>query len=158
MDDLEEIRTLLIPERNFRNIIQTQLRKLIHCQQIYWKQRYTEKLVKWGDENTKFFHSRATARYRFNVIAQITANDGRIVTEHSKKAALFWQDYKNRMGVSVNPQMLFDLNQIMEQHDLQELVVPFSTEELDAVAREQPNDKAPGPDGFNRYFLRKVGT
>jgi len=69
MDDLEEIRTLLIPERNFRNIIQTQLRKLIHCQQIYWKQRYTEKLVKWGDENTKFFHSRATARYRFNVIA-----------------------------------------------------------------------------------------
>jgi hypothetical protein len=62
------------------------------------------------------------------------------------------------MGVSVNPQMLFDLNQIMEQHDLQELVVPFSTEELDAVAREQPNDKAPGPDGFNRYFLRKVGT
>jgi hypothetical protein len=32
MDDLEEIRTLLIPERNFRNIIQTQLRKLIHCQ------------------------------------------------------------------------------------------------------------------------------
>jgi hypothetical protein len=57
------------------------------------------------------------------------------------------------MGVSVNPQMLFDLNQIMEQHDLQELVVPFSTEELDAVARELPNHKAPGPDGFNGYFF-----
>jgi hypothetical protein len=47
-------------------------------------------------------HARATKRYRFNVIAQITANDGRIVTEHSEKAALFWHEFKNRMGVSVN--------------------------------------------------------
>jgi len=34
--------------------------KLLRLQQIYWRQRYTEKLVKFGDENTKFFHARAT--------------------------------------------------------------------------------------------------
>jgi len=48
MDDLEEVRHLHVPERNFRSIIQKQLRKLLTCQQIYWRQRYIEKLVKWG--------------------------------------------------------------------------------------------------------------
>jgi hypothetical protein len=76
LDELEEMRALFLPERNFRLIMQSHLQKLLHCQHIYWKQRYTEKLVKWGDENTKFFHARATERFRFNVIAQITADDG----------------------------------------------------------------------------------
>jgi hypothetical protein len=59
MDNLEEVRTLYIPKRNFRNIIKEHLLKLLRLQQIYWRQRYTEKLVKFGDDNTKFFHARA---------------------------------------------------------------------------------------------------
>jgi hypothetical protein len=59
------------------------------------------------------------------------------------------------MGVSVNPQMLFNLNQIMVQHDLQELIAPFTNEELDAVAKDLPNDKPPRPDGFNGHFFKK---
>lgn len=89
MDDLEEVRHLHVLERNFRSIIQKQLRKLLTSQQIYWRQRYTEKLVKWGDENTKFFHVRATERYRLNIITQISTQDGRVATDHAKKAALF---------------------------------------------------------------------
>jgi hypothetical protein len=54
------------------------------------KQRYTENLVKLGDENTKKIHTRATERFRFNVISQISADDGRIVTDHMENAALFW--------------------------------------------------------------------
>jgi hypothetical protein len=37
LDDLEEIRLLLILERNFRNIILSHLQKLLHCQHLYWK-------------------------------------------------------------------------------------------------------------------------
>ena len=59
MDNLEEVR-IYIPKRNFRNIIKEHLLKLLRLQQIYWRQRYTENLVKFGDENTKFFHARAT--------------------------------------------------------------------------------------------------
>jgi hypothetical protein len=62
------------------------------------------------------------------------------------------------MGVLVNPQMLFELNYIMAQHELQDLVAPFNDEELDAVAKELPNDKAPGPDGFNGYFFQEELT
>ena len=34
------------------------------------------------------------------------------------------------------------------------LTVPFTTKEIDDVVREMPNDKAPGPDGFNGQFLK----
>jgi hypothetical protein len=155
MDGLEEIRALYTPERNFRSIIQVQLKKLLHYQHIYWKQKYTEKLVKWGDENTKFFHARATERFRFNVIAQITAADGRLVTDHTEKASLFWEGFKGRMGVLVHSEMLFDLNSLMVQHHLQDLIAPFTNEEMDAVAKDLPNDKAPGPDGYNGHFFKK---
>jgi len=155
LDDFEEIRPLHVPERNFRIIIQSHLQKLLHCQHIYWKQRYTEKLVKWGDENTKIFHARATERFRFNVIAQISAEDRRLVSEHAEKAALFWQEFKTRMCVSVNPQMLFELDHLIIQHDLHELVAHFTIEELDVVAKDLPNDKVPGPDVFNGHFFKK---
>ena len=154
-DDLEQIRDLQISELNFRTIIQLQLQKLLHCQHIYWKQRYTEKLVNLGDENTKFFHSRATERYRFNVISQVLAQDGRLVTEHAEKAALFWQEFKSRLGVTVEPQMLFNLQDLLVQNDLRDLVLPFSNEEIDAVAHDLPNDKALGPDGFNGFFVKR---
>jgi hypothetical protein len=65
LDKLEEFRSLYLPERNFRLIIKKKLHHLLQCQHEYWKQRYTEKLVKWGDENTSFFHARATKRFHY---------------------------------------------------------------------------------------------
>jgi hypothetical protein len=55
----------------------------------------------------------------------------------------------------MNPQMLFDLDQLLIQYDLEDLVTPFIVEELDAIAKDLPNDKAPGPDGFNGHFFKK---
>jgi len=60
--------------------------------------------------------------FRHNVIAQISADDGRLVTDHFEKAALFWTEFKNRMGVCINPVMQFNLDELLVQHDLQALV------------------------------------
>jgi hypothetical protein len=54
--------------------------------------------------------------------------------------------------------MLFNLNQLMVQHDLHDLITPFTTEEMDAVAKDLPNVKAPGPYGFNGHFFKKSWT
>ncbi|XP_020168394.1 uncharacterized protein [Aegilops tauschii subsp. strangulata] len=37
---------------------------------------------------------------------------------------------------------------------LDQLSAPFTNEEIDAVIKEMPNDRAPGPDGFNGCFLK----
>ena len=41
-------------------------------------------------------------------------------------------------------------------HDLEALCDPFSTEEIDAIILDLPNDKSPGPDGFNNLFFKKA--
>lgn len=39
--------------------------------------------------------------------------------------------------------------------DLSSLVSPFSHAEIDAVVKNFPSNKSPGPDGFNTDFLKK---
>ena len=40
---------------------------------------------------------------------------------------------------------------------LHDLSRPFSQAEIDKVLKEMPTDRAPGPDGFNGFFLRNDG-
>ena len=92
-----------------------------------------------------------------NVISQIMDENGRMVSDHSEKSALFYQEFKRRFVVSVDTSMQFNLQNIVQPcHDLEALCDPFSTEEIDAVILDLPYDKAPGPDGFNNLFYKKA--
>ena len=109
-----------------------------------------------GEENTKFFQSIATERFRINTISQMLDHDGQIIHLHEQKASLFHHSFKNRMGVSNSPQMAFDLDSLFGRHiDLNSLVDMFSTQEIDSLISIIPADKAPGPDGFNGFFMKK---
>ena len=88
----------------------------------------------------------ATEYYRRNAIVHCTVVNGSIVTDHAEKSALFWQEFKSRMGVSVNPTMLFNLTPLMDAHDFEDLILPFESEEMSKIALYMPTDKAPGPD------------
>jgi hypothetical protein len=41
------------------------------------------------------------------------------------------------------------------QHDLDDLGAPFTEQEIEAVIKEMPSEKAPGPDGFIRLFYKQ---
>ena len=50
----------------------------------------------------------------------------------------------------------FNLNYFLEiNSELPWLEDAFTREEIDAVVRNLPNDKAPGPDGFNNEFIKR---
>ena len=72
LDNLEDKRGLTVREANFRRILKEHLLLLLDYQRQYWKKRCTIRWTKFGDENTKFFHSIATDRYRRNSISQLT--------------------------------------------------------------------------------------
>jgi hypothetical protein len=60
------------------------------------------------------------------------------------------------MGATSSPTMLFDLaNMITQVEGLDTLASPISHAEIDSVVKHMPNDKAPGPNGFNDLFLKK---
>jgi hypothetical protein len=80
-----------------------------------------------------------------------------MVTDHNEKSALFFQEFKRRLGTTVDISIQFDLQSIIHMHDdLEHLALPFSVEEVDKVVLELPHDKAPGPDGFNTLFFKKA--
>jgi Holliday junction resolvase RusA-like endonuclease len=80
-----------------------------------------------------------------------------MITSHAKKAALLLEEYKNRLGLSTQTQMHFNLLDLVPTQDLQHLEEPFTKEEIDNIIKTMPTDKAPGPDGFNGTFLKNVG-
>lgn len=69
---------------------------------------------------------------------------------------MFWNVYKNRMGISADTAMVFNLQDLVPRREnLEHLSEPFSREEVDAVVKKLPNDKSPEPDGFNGLFIKK---
>jgi hypothetical protein len=79
------------------------------------------------------------------------------VTDHAEKSALFFQEFKRRIGTSIEINMQFDLQDIVRAFDgLEQLTLTFSTKEIDMVILDLPHDKAPGPDGFNSVFFKKA--
>jgi hypothetical protein len=156
LDALEDRRGLFNPEANLRSIVKRQLQKLLHYKNLYWRQRYTVNRIKFGDECTKFFHGMATVSYRRNSISHIMNEQGVWIQDHEGKAGLLWNSFKNRMGTTTSPIMLFDLTSLIAPIDgLDFLAAPISHDEIDNVIKHMPNDKAPGPDGFNGLFLKK---
>lgn len=155
LDTLEEFRDLSLQEWNFRVITQKHLEKLQHWQKNYWKQRGQIKWVKFGDESTRFFHANATIKLRRNLITFLKNANGDIVSNHEEKAENIWNSFKQSLGTSEFTCMPFNLAELLQPVEgLHELEV-FTYEKINAIIAGLPNNKSPGPDGFNGDFLKK---
>ena len=155
LDNIEDKRALTIPEANFRGILKDHLFTLLGYKQEYWKNRYTVRWFKCGGDNTNFFHSAVSERYRKNSIASLKLQDGTVVSDHTGKAKELFETYKERLGRKTPYEMKFDLARIIKKVEgLDELTKPFTHEEIDKVVQEMPLDRAPSPDVFNGCFLK----
>ena len=61
--------------------------------------------------------------------------------------------YKEGFGSSIDPRMLFNLEELIQPQDLFDLEAQFTMEEIDQVIKKFPTNRAPGLDGFNGIFL-----
>lgn len=156
LEVLGDYRDLSLQEWNFLTLLQNRLFTLLEQQKTYWKQRGSIKWVKLGDAGTSFFHANATIRRRRNLITQLTLPNGTIVSNHNDQQLAIWEDFKVRLGISEFTGFLVEPAFFINRSDnLNLLEAPFSNSEIDDVIKNLPNNKSPGPDGFNNEFYKK---
>src|SRR4051812_19230684 len=117
-------------------------------QRAYWKQRATIRWILQGEANTKYLKVKATINYRRNFIASLQDEAGNMQDDHQAKVAILRRAFKQRLNTSVPTFNLLSLDSLItKMPELIELDKPFTKEEIDAVIKDLPSDKAPGPDG-----------
>jgi hypothetical protein len=108
--------------------------------------------LKEGDANTQLFHLHARHRKRKNFIAKLISGD-QICTGQHEKAGVIDEFYENLLGRSASRERTIDLEELdIPVHDLSDLELPFTEEEVWSTIKQMPSDKAPGPDGYTGRF------
>jgi hypothetical protein len=75
---------------------------------------------------------------------------------HEENTSILWSAFKERLGTSEFTRIHFELNEIIhEVEGLEDLVSPFTNEEIDNIVKDLPSGKSPGSDGFNTNFMKK---
>jgi hypothetical protein len=150
LDSVENFRSLIPSEVALRASLKQHLTHLLKQELAYWKQRGKIKWVNLGDLNSKFFHSLDTVQKRKNHIASLTHFDGTTTSSREGKAALLLDSYKERLGQTTPTSNSFDMASLLASYvDLSFFEEPITSKVIDDVVKDFPNNKSPGPDGFN---------
>ena len=126
---------------------------------MFWKQRSRADWLREGDKNTKFFHSKASARKVKNKVSGLEDGNGNWI-ENVEVVEKMFCEYFTNIFTSTKPsheQMnlaLSDLPAKITGEMAAYLEQSFSEEEItDALAQMCPT-KAPGPDKFPAVFFQ----
>jgi retron-type reverse transcriptase len=148
LDWIEERRMLTSLEASFRNILKRKIAFLIHLIAIAARQIGKVTWCTLGDEDSRFYHARASARLRQNKIKVIESGGIHYFT-HKEKERIFTDYYRAILGSEATIQPLIEFREVYTtQLNLSHLSHPFTEQEVYKALRQIPRDKCPGPDGF----------
>ena len=110
--------------------------------------------LKDGDANTRLFHLHARHRKRRNFIGKLITGE-RICISHEDKAAIIDDFYEDLLGTCTVREHTINLANLgIDTHDMSDLDLPFTENEVWRTIQQLPSDKAPGPDGFTGCFYK----
>jgi hypothetical protein len=157
-DFMEESRALSGAEASLRADARAALELSVRTQAAFWKQRGKFRVVREGDENTRFFHAMASQRYRRNMIRALEVGDA-VVVAHRGKAEALHAFYSDLLGRARDTAWAFDLDQLYSNSrrvDGPRLVAPFTESEIKAAVAGLDRSSTPGPDGLGPSFFQAV--
>ena len=150
----QDSRQLSSGELWFKNCLKKHSLVLASLQRTIARLRSRISWLRDGDANTKLFHLHARHQKRKNFIGKIVAGE-QFCTSHEDKAAAIDDFYENLLGSCPDREYSINLNELqIVAHDLADLELPFSEEEVWNTIKILPSDKAPGPDGFTGRFYK----
>jgi hypothetical protein len=156
-NSIQNLRTLTPSKDNLSQIhqLEVKLDGLLHKEEIWWAQRAKSNWLKHGDQNSKYFHFKASQRHRKKTINFIKDVHGASKTQNKDIQKVFLQYFQeiftssnptniqestNIVANKVSPQMKDYLNQ------------EFTAAEVSYATHQLKGNAAPGPDGLNANF------
>ena len=122
-----------------------------------WRQRSRFLWLQERDNNTRYFHSRASHRFRTNWIDNLEDANGDLCSDEDGISNILI-DYYQQLFISSNPSMI---EAIVEQIPCsindeinEELLANFTREEVVVTLKQMEPLKAPGPDGLSPLFFQ----
>ena len=132
--------------------------QLCKDEESLFKQRSRINWLQLGDRNTKFFHNSLLHRQVRNQIHSLqNSSTGSIITDQQEMGNLASSYYEQLLSAPHPPlpgsvQHLFP-NIITEASRLS-INLPITDEDIKAALFSIPDNKSPGPDGYNSFFFK----
>ncbi|KAM6592035.1 hypothetical protein CsatA_014640 [Cannabis sativa] len=136
------------------------LDELLEKEEVYWQQRSRVDWLACGDKNTKYFHTKASARRNNNHIKFLYNNLGGKASTIDDISAVVQDFYADLFQAG-------DLDECALTHTLDciptlvttahndALLAPFTPAEVDSALKTMSSDKSPGIDGMSAMFYQQ---
>ena len=138
-------------------ILRVEMNELLEEESLMWQQRTQALHLKSGDNNTRFFHNKASQRFLRNRIVGLLDESNSWCTDRSQIKDIAYGFYSS----------LFTSSRPTGAHAVLEVIQPLVTEvmnsrltkeftrhEVDIALKEMAPLKAPGPDGMPPLFFQ----
>ena len=140
------------------NRLKREINDLLSKEEKMWKQRSRALWLHEGDRNTRYFHSRATHRYRRNRIEALENALGEKCVEENGIANILVDFYQN-LFTSASPSQIEEALEatprVVTDEMNQTLVAPFVKAEVEIALSQMEALKSPGPDGMPPLFFQQ---
>lgn len=138
-----------------------QLEKWSLMEESILKQKSRYKWIKLGDSNTKYFSVVVKDKRQQNQVVELTALHGSRLTDSKEIEEEIIQFYQGLIGTgatllsAVNEDIMKNRTVLTHEQQLS-LCAPITEAEIYDGLKDIGDDKAPGVDGYNAYFLKKA--
>jgi hypothetical protein len=140
----------------FERQLQQDYNVLLAQEEMLWYQKSRENWVKYGNRNTKFFHTQSVIRRRRNKISGLNIEGvwcTDVETLKREASKFFKQLFQSNDPCHPHGLNLVQIPQIgQELYDI--LLQPVLLEEVKVAIFSMESYKSPGPDGFQPIFFK----
>jgi hypothetical protein len=138
--------------------LQQEIDGLLEKEEVFWKQRAKQHWLRYGDRNTRYFHSWLQHRRKTNHIWTICDEQGRVWRKKRDVDRVFLEHFSrifSSQGPSRVDACISKVSPKVSDEFNSRLLSPFSEEEVRTALFQMAPLKYPGPDGFPADFYQK---
>ncbi|KAL0348025.1 UNVERIFIED_CONTAM: hypothetical protein Sangu_1030300 [Sesamum angustifolium] len=144
-------------------MLRTELEELLEREETLWKQRGKALWLKEGDQNTSFFHARATERRPRREIKMLKSSEGNVVEGQAALQRVIWDYFSNiststRLDGGVIEEIIDCLERKVTGAMNQELLRPFTSEEIKLALDAMHPLKSPGSNDMSPLASKAIAN